>query len=72
MYSLEPRSSTGGEHVAERAELVVLLEGLERRASRGFWGHDVIDTWIWYRRTNHVDAPRLRPHRFELVMYYDI
>jgi glutamine synthetase len=33
---------------------------------------DVIDTWIWYKRTNEVDALRLRPHPYEFVMYSDI
>jgi glutamine synthetase len=33
---------------------------------------DVIDTWIWYKRTNEVDAIRLRPHPYEFVMYSDI
>ncbi len=33
---------------------------------------DVIDTWIWYKRTNEVDAIRLRPHPYEFVMYGDI
>ena len=33
---------------------------------------DVIDTWIWYKRTNEVDALRLRPHPYEFCLYYDI
>jgi glutamine synthetase len=33
---------------------------------------DVISTWIWYKRTNEVDALRLRPHPFEFCLYYDI
>ena len=33
---------------------------------------DVIDTWISYKRTNEVDALRLRPHPYEFAMYYDI
>ncbi|MBN2021824.1 MAG: type I glutamate--ammonia ligase [Pirellulales bacterium] len=33
---------------------------------------DVIDTWIWYKMENEVDAMRLRPHPFEFCMYYDI
>ncbi len=33
---------------------------------------DVIDTWIWYKTENEVDALRLRPHPYEFCMYYDI
>jgi glutamine synthetase len=33
---------------------------------------DVIDTWIWYKRQNEVDAIRLRPHPYEFVLYSDI
>ncbi len=33
---------------------------------------DVIDTWIWYKTENEVDALRLRPHPYEFCMYYDM
>ena len=33
---------------------------------------DVIDTWIWYKRKNEVDAMALRPHPYEFCLYYDI
>ena len=33
---------------------------------------DVIDTWIWYKTENEVDALRLRPHPYEFCMYSDI
>ncbi|AMV16898.1 type I glutamate--ammonia ligase [Planctomyces sp. SH-PL14] len=33
---------------------------------------DVIDTWIWYKQTQEVDAIRERPHPWEFAMYYDI
>ena len=33
---------------------------------------DVIDTWIWYKTENEVDAMQLRPHPYEFCMYYDI
>ncbi len=33
---------------------------------------DVIETWIDYKRTNEVDAVRLRPHPYEFALYYDI
>ncbi|HWE35303.1 MAG TPA: type I glutamate--ammonia ligase [Isosphaeraceae bacterium] len=33
---------------------------------------DVIDTWIWYKRTHEVEAVRLRPHPYEFALYYDV
>jgi glutamine synthetase len=33
---------------------------------------DVIDTWIWYKRTHEVEAVRTRPHPYEFALYYDI
>ncbi|SMC27745.1 L-glutamine synthetase [Desulfacinum hydrothermale DSM 13146] len=33
---------------------------------------DVIDTWIEYKRSQEVDAVRLRPHPYEFMLYYDI
>jgi glutamine synthetase len=32
---------------------------------------DVIDTWIWYKTENEVDALRLRPHPYEFCLYFD-
>ena len=42
-----------------------LLEG-------GVFTQDVIDTWIEYKRTEELDALRLRPHPYEFHMYYDL
>ncbi len=33
---------------------------------------DVINTWIWYKKKNEVQALRLRPHPYEFCLYYDI
>ena len=33
---------------------------------------DVVKTWIEYKRTNEVDALRLRPHPYEFYLYYDV
>ena len=33
---------------------------------------DVIDTWIWYKSEQEVEALRARPHPFEFAMYYDV
>ncbi|MCE5296437.1 MAG: type I glutamate--ammonia ligase [Euryarchaeota archaeon] len=33
--------------------------------------HDLIDTWIEYKRVKECDAIRLRPHPWEFFLYYD-
>jgi glutamine synthetase len=33
---------------------------------------DVINTWIWYKKKNEVQALALRPHPYEFCLYYDI
>ena len=33
---------------------------------------DVIETWLDYKRTQEVDAIRLRPHPYEFALYFDI
>lgn len=38
----------------------------------GVFTADLIETWITYKRTNEIDAIRLRPHPWEFSMYYDI
>ena len=38
----------------------------------GVFTDDLIDVWMNYKRTNEVDAIRLRPHPWEFQLYYDI
>jgi glutamine synthetase len=38
----------------------------------GVFTEDLIETWLEYKRTNEVDALRLRPHPYEFQLYYDI
>jgi len=33
---------------------------------------DLIETWVYYKRSNEVDPIRLRPHPHEFELYYDI
>ncbi|GAB6164513.1 type I glutamate--ammonia ligase [Thermostilla marina] len=33
---------------------------------------DVIDTWIWYKMENEVNALKLRPHPYEFCLYADM
>ena len=50
---------------ALEADHEYLLEG-------GVFTPDLIETWIEYKRSNEVDAIRLRPHPYEFNLYYDI
>jgi len=38
----------------------------------GVFTDDLIETWVDYKRSNEVDAVRLRPHPWEFMLYYDI
>ena len=38
----------------------------------GVFTDDLIETWIDYKRSNEIDAVRLRPHPWEFMLYYDI
>ena len=42
-----------------------LLEG-------GVFTSDLIETWLDYKRSNEIDALRLRPHPHEFELYYDV
>jgi glutamine synthetase len=58
-------SSLGAVLDSLEADHDYLLEG-------GVFTGDLIETWLDYKRTNEVDAIRLRPHPHEFAMYYDI
>ena len=50
-----------------------LIDVFELNAPRGrVFSKSFIETWIDYKRTNEVDAIRLRPHPWEFALYYDI
>jgi glutamine synthetase len=38
----------------------------------GVFTEDLIETWIEYKREQEVDPIRLRPHPWELALYYDV
>ena len=33
---------------------------------------DLVEAWIDYKRTEEIDALRLRPHPYEFALYYDM
>jgi glutamine synthetase len=38
---------------------------------RGVFTEDFISNWIEYKLDNEVNPMRLRPHPYELALYYD-
>ena len=37
----------------------------------GVFSHELLETWIEWKRENEVDVVRLRPHPAEFSLYYD-
>ena len=74
IYDLEPEERAKVKGVA--GSLEEALDNLEKDHAFLLKGNvftqDVIDTWLDYKRTNEVDAIRLRPHPYEFALYYDI
>jgi glutamine synthetase len=58
------------------ASLEASLDALEKDHEflmrGGVFTDDVIDVWLDYKRTQEVDAIRLRPHPWEFHLYFDI
>ncbi len=74
IYDLEPEElakvpSTPG---SLGAALDALASDHEFLLRGDVFTQDVINTWIWYKKENEVDALALRPHPYEFCMYYDI
>src|SRR5438105_9753097 len=38
----------------------------------GVFTQDLLDTWLAYKRVHEIDEVRLRPHPWEVMLYYDI
>ncbi len=54
-------------------EALTALEGDQAFLTEGgVFTEDLIETWIDFKRTNEIDAVRLRPHPWEFMLYYDI
>ncbi len=74
IYDLDPEERAKVKGVA--GSLEEALDNLEKDHAFLLKGNvftqDVIDTWLDYKRTNEVDAIRLRPHPYEFALYYDI
>lgn len=74
LYELPPDEARSVPQVpGTLAEVLDNLEGdHEYLLEGGVFTEDLIETWVDYKRTNEVDAIRLRPHPHEFALYYDI
>ena len=74
LYDLEPEEL--GNIQTLPASLEEALNNLEDDheflLKGGVFSEDLVEAWISYKRTNEVDAMRLRPHPHEFFMYYDV
>jgi glutamine synthetase len=74
LYDLEPEEKANVKSTPGSLEEVLnSLEADHEFLLKGdVFTKDVLDAWIGYKRTNEVDAIRLRPHPYEFSMYFDI
>ncbi len=52
--------------------LEALEDDREFLTAGGVFTDDLINTWIDYKRNAEIDPVRIRPHPYELYLYYDI
>src|SRR5712691_6630651 len=73
LYDLEPEELQSVPKVPSSLDesLAALRHDHEFLLRGDVFTEDVIDTWVWYKTTQEVDALRQRPHPFEFTMYYD-
>ena len=73
LYDLSPEEAANVQQVpGSLEESLDALEGDHEFLLTGdVFTSDLIETWLDYKRTNEVDAVRLRPHPYEFFLYYD-
>jgi len=73
LYDLSPEEAANVQQVPGSLEEVLdALEGDHDFLLVGdVFTSDLIETWLDYKRTNEVDAIRLRPHPYEFFLYFD-
>jgi glutamine synthetase len=74
IYELEPEEKANIKSTPGSLGEVLdaLAEDHDFLTQGGVFTHDLIDTWISYKRKNELDAVALRPHPYEFHLYYDI
>lgn len=74
LYDLSPEEKEGVPQTAGSLEesLDALDEDRDFLLQGDVFSDNLIDAWIDYKRTEEVDAIRLRPHPYEFSLYYDV
>ena len=74
IYDLPPEEAKKIQQVpGSLEESLAALENDHAFLTKGdVFTHDVIDTWLEYKRKREIDPVRLRPHPWEFYLYFDI
>jgi len=74
IYDLPPEELTHVPKVPESLEIALksLRQDSEFLLRGDVFTSDVIDTWIWYKTENEINAIKQRPHPYEFCLYADI
>jgi glutamine synthetase len=74
LYDLEPEELGNIPSLPSSLEqaLKCLEDDHEFLLKGGVFSEDLLEAWIGYKRTNEIDAIRVRPHPYEYFMYYDV
>ena len=73
LYDLEPEELGNIPSLPSSLEqaLKALEDDHEFLLKGGVFSEDLLEAWIGYKRTNEIDAIRVRPHPYEYFMYFD-
>ncbi|MEO8326298.1 MAG: type I glutamate--ammonia ligase [Nitrospirota bacterium] len=73
LYDLEPEELGNIPSLPSSLEqaLKALEDDHEFLLKGGVFSEDLLEAWIAHKRTNEIDAIRVRPHPYEYFMYYD-
>jgi glutamine synthetase len=74
IYDLQPEelADVPGTPRSLDASLDALAADREFLLRGDVFTEDVLDTWIWYKRSHEVEAIRERPHPYEFTLYFDV
>jgi len=73
LYDLEPEELGNIPSLPSSLDqaLKALEDDHEFLLKGGVFTEDLLEAWIGYKRTNEIDAIRVRPHPYEYFMYFD-
>ena len=73
LYDLSPEEAANVKQVPGSLEesLDALEDDHDFLLAGDVFTSDLIETWLDYKRSEEVDAIRLRPHPYEFYLYFD-